>query len=286
MVNDLINEIKKREPYDRVKFYDEEIKPKIISEPMAVDRNAALNDSYKQAAILFNCSKKDIEECHSENGYFMPKNVFDTYFSSQTDLEFNRYISEKSAALLFESEKQFIEKTLNNYQRLGYPITECHKEFDKRYSSWKERPDSLINNFQYFCYHNYLKQYLEKLQDQIKRNNSPDNEEPQTLKDLFEEPKDYEPAIKILRNLKPRVISAANKYIGKEKGALVLWIKELEEKNVIKNYPPNVYAKLLKIAFDLQTFDQSNFYKDHIRAEKKHLTELQGKIHILSEQTK
>lgn len=95
-----------------------------------------------------------------------------------------------------------------------------------------------------------------------------------TLKDLFCDEKDIERCFQVLRDLEKPFITADNKYIGKSKGIIPLWIK------VLKNQKPKtlINTKLSdkEISIILNdsidglrlSKDASEFRKDYVLLEK------------------
>lgn len=71
---------------------------------------------------------------------------------------------------------------------------------------------------------------------------------PQTFEELFYNPENAEPCLRILAELQPPVIDAANNYIGKAKGIFPLWVKVLKNNKpqpLIKHFKDIVYKDLL-----------------------------------------
>jgi len=98
------------------------------------------------------------------------------------------------------------------------------------------------------------------------------NEIPKTFEDLFFNPDDAEPCLKILSELPTPVIDAANNYIGKAKGVFPLWIgilKKYQPNPLIKHFKDVVYKDLLnqKVKGLNLTKDASEFRKQYKRIE-------------------
>jgi len=89
------------------------------------------------------------------------------------------------------------------------------------------------------------------------------------LKEIFDNPVYYAQCINILKEIDPPVINGNNKYIGRNKSMLCIWIDELKRRSFIKPCPDDIYAKLLNEALPglNMTKDGSLFRKRSIRAE-------------------
>lgn len=93
---------------------------------------------------------------------------------------------------------------------------------------------------------------------------------PNSFEELFYDPKDAEPCLRLLGELTPPVIDAANNFIGKAKGVFPLWIKVLlnnKPQPLIKHCKDIVYKDLLnqKIKGLNLSKDASEFRKDYKR---------------------
>lgn len=93
------------------------------------------------------------------------------------------------------------------------------------------------------------------------------------LEDLFKNPETYKACVNVLREVEPPIINIKQKYIGKEKGSLVLWVDILKHHDLIVRFPNNtIYSKLISEAFDFSISDEL-FRKVSIRATEKYETE-------------
>lgn len=93
---------------------------------------------------------------------------------------------------------------------------------------------------------------------------------PKSFEELFYNPQNAEPCLRILTELQPPVIDAANNYIGKAKGVFPLWVKVLKNHKpqpLIRHYKDIVYKDLLnqKITGLKLTKDASEFRKEYKR---------------------
>lgn len=100
-----------------------------------------------------------------------------------------------------------------------------------------------------------------------------DIETPKTFEELFYNPKDAEPCLKILSELRSPVIDATNNYIGKAKGIFPLWVsvlKNFKPEPLIKHFKDTVYKELLneKVKGLKLSKDASEFRKQYLRLEK------------------
>lgn len=99
-----------------------------------------------------------------------------------------------------------------------------------------------------------------------------EQEQPKTFEELFYNPVNAEPCLKILSELQPPVIDAINNYIGKAKGVFPLWVKVLKNHKpepLIKHFKDTVYKDLLnqKVNGLNLTKDASEFRKQYVRLE-------------------
>jgi len=100
----------------------------------------------------------------------------------------------------------------------------------------------------------------------------PERETPKTFEDLFYNPANAEPCLRVLNELQPPVIDAMNNYIGKAKGIFPLWIKILKShkpKPLIKHFKNTIYKDLLnsKVNGLNLSKDASEFRKYYSRIE-------------------
>lgn len=65
------------------------------------------------------------------------------------------------------------------------------------------------------------------------------------LKDIFPSQEIYEACLNVLKVLEKPVLNQANTYIGKSKGAWVLWFKYLERNDLIVPQPDKTYSQML-----------------------------------------
>lgn len=91
-------------------------------------------------------------------------------------------------------------------------------------------------------------------------------DETQTLKELFINLDSYEKCINVLKEVDPPILSIDNVFIGKEKGALVLWVDYLKRFNLIDTRQHDkTYSKLISEAFNFSISD-ATFRKVSVRA--------------------
>lgn len=95
-------------------------------------------------------------------------------------------------------------------------------------------------------------------------------EQPKTFEELFFNPLHAEPCLRILAELQPPVIDAANNFIGNAKGIFPLWVKVLKNHKpqpLIKHFKDTVYKDLLnlKVKGLNLTKDASEFRKQYKR---------------------
>jgi hypothetical protein len=95
---------------------------------------------------------------------------------------------------------------------------------------------------------------------------------PKTFEELFYNPENAEPCLKILSELQSPVIDAINNYIGKAKGIFPLWVKVLKNHKpepLIKHFKDTVYKDLLnqKVNGLNLSKDASEFRKQYKRIE-------------------
>jgi hypothetical protein len=131
-----------------------------------------------------------------------------------------------------------------------------------------------INKTDYQTLKDLYKSYLEQKQALPPQPTETKAEQtiPKTFKELFYNPENAEPCLKILSELQPPVIDAINNYIGKAKGVFPLWIKVLKNHKpqpLIKHFKDNVYKDLLnqKIKGLNLSKDASEFRKQYARLE-------------------
>lgn len=97
-------------------------------------------------------------------------------------------------------------------------------------------------------------------------------EQPKSFEELFYNPENAEPCLRILSELQPPVIDEKNNYIGKAKGVFPLWVKILKNHKpepIIKHFKDAVYKDLLnqKIKGLNLSKDASEFRKQYKRVE-------------------
>ena len=106
----------------------------------------------------------------------------------------------------------------------------------------------------------------------IPNQNQKNKETPKTFDELFYNPENAEPCLKILSELHPPVIDAINNYIGKAKGIFPLWVKILKNHKpnpLIKHFKDEVYKDLInqKVKGLNLSKDASEFRKTYVRIE-------------------
>ena len=130
-----------------------------------------------------------------------------------------------------------------------------------------------------FYYH--IKEMLEsKLQESNSDNKNkslstlepptPPRKDPQTLEDIFIKPELLKPCIEALNTIgeSKKYIDIDGKFIGKPLGILCVWYEVLEEYGLIKIITRrSTKGALIKEAFKLNSFDESNFTKYGQKAE-------------------
>lgn len=124
--------------------------------------------------------------------------------------------------------ERFINNQLKRYEPL-YLETIGSRQYDAENAKLK-------------LYIDFLKSYKidEKKDDEYK-----------DLKEIFIYPETYDDCINVLKDVHPPILNIENKYIGKEKGAFVLWIDYLNRNNLIyKSLNDKDYSRLISKAFD------------------------------------
>ena len=95
-------------------------------------------------------------------------------------------------------------------------------------------------------------------------------EVPSTFEELFYNPENAEPCLKLLREIDPPAIDLMNNYIGKAKGVIPLWVKILKNHNpkpLMKHYKDTVYRDILNQKINRLNLsrDASEFRKQYKR---------------------
>ena len=156
------------------------------------------------------------------------------------------------------------------YVKKQYPFILTHKAVKEfgYYSGIVNKVEEQVNKYPRLfakfdkCEHNLPSQQIKTEQ-----------ETPKTFEELFYNPENAEPCLKILRELEFPVIDEINNYIGKAKGVFPLWVnilKTYKPKPLIKHFKDIVYKDLLnqKIKGLNLTKDASEFRKQYVRLEK------------------
>lgn len=95
-----------------------------------------------------------------------------------------------------------------------------------------------------------------------------------TLKELFVYPETYDKCIDILKKVDPPILNTENKFIGKEKGAFVVWVDVLKKNNLIKQLSnDNLYAQLISNTFQPFSISSEMFRKPTVRANERYETD-------------
>lgn len=109
-------------------------------------------------------------------------------------------------------------------------------------------------------------------------------EEPFTLQSLFHDEKMLIPCIDILKHCEPALIDEDCNFIGKPKGAILLWFEQLAKKGFIK--PPSNRDDVPKlIATIIRNFSiHPTMYKskDHKRAERIYLLQIETQLNEIN----
>jgi hypothetical protein len=112
-------------------------------------------------------------------------------------------------------------------------------------------------------YLDWLKEKFSQKTDETKRKNQgkkPKEVLPNSFEELFFNPNDAEPCLRILGELEKPAIDAANNFIGKAKGIFPMWLKVLKNHKpepLIKHFPDRTYTVLLN-----EKVKGLNLYKD------------------------
>jgi hypothetical protein len=119
----------------------------------------------------------------------------------------------------------------------------------------------------------YLDWLIKKLsqKSEVKQGDNQDPR-PKSFEELFYNPNDAEPCLRILGEIPRPAIDAANNYIGNAKGIFPMWIRVLQNhkpKPLIKPFPDSTYKDLLnqKVYGLKLTNDASEFRKVYKRLE-------------------
>jgi hypothetical protein len=105
-------------------------------------------------------------------------------------------------------------------------------------------------------------------------------EEPVTLQSLFHDEKMVTPCIDILKHCEPPLIDEDCNFIGKPKGAILVWFDQLAKKGFIK--PPSnrdeVPKLIATIIRDFSVHPTMYKSKDHKRAERIYLLQIETQL--------
>lgn len=129
----------------------------------------------------------------------------------------------------------------------------------------------------YFLYYEWLKNKLPKYQNPD--SNKKSNKSTMSFDDLFINPIVALEAIEILKKVDPPILNTEDKFIGKEKGVLCIWVDELKRVNLINHYSNrSIYSKLISQRLSPFKISSSMFGKHHKRAEENYLPQLRQHI--------
>lgn len=117
--------------------------------------------------------------------------------------------------------------------------------------------------------------YPETMPDETKK----EIDKPETFEELFYNPDLVMPCINVLKELDPPLIDTDCNYIGKLKGAICVWIDELQRQGIVKRFSDRkILASLIEKKIKRFTIDDSMFGKYHDRAEKQYKTEIKSMV--------
>jgi hypothetical protein len=95
--------------------------------------------------------------------------------------------------------------------------------------------------------------------------------QPTSFDELFYETEHIENFIDILKDVEPSLIDTDCNFIGKSKGAICVWIDELQVQGFVKRYSDRkIFAELITQKIKRFSIDESMFGKRHKTAENKY----------------
>jgi hypothetical protein len=171
---------------------------------------------------------------------------------------FNRQMEDERQAP--EGQKFGYSTELPTIYNFGFPLLSLTKG--------KYTGDVYFNHIEAFA-----KAIEETNQPTQQRETKTKQEIPKTFEELFYNPENAEPCLKILSDIQPPVIDAINNYIGKAKGVFPLWVRVLKNHKpepLIKHFKDDIYKDLLnqKVKGLNLSKDASEFRKEYKRIKK------------------
>lgn len=166
--------------------------------------------------------------------------------------------------------KRYCETEVERFKQMSaFAAIELNKD-----DNGDRSPEHLLPNLPQYHEAVYVLDCLQGNLTQTKTDAPQTNREiPSTFEELFYNPQDAEPCLKILNEIAPPVIDAINNYIGKGKGVFPLWVRVLQQhkpKPLIKPVQDIIIKDLLnqKIAGLNLSKDASEFRKEYRRLSK------------------
>ena len=102
---------------------------------------------------------------------------------------------------------------------------------------------------------------------------------PSKFEELFLDSKNVNPAINILKELDPPILSPENAVINGPKGTFCVWINELSKQGIIKHFADRkVYSELLSKYINDFSIDESMFGRHHKTAENRYRTDIKTMV--------
>lgn len=173
---------------------------------------------------------------------------------------------------LQQSQKNFFISQLQNQINEGffYPFLENDESFD-------EFTNPYLSNYKKFIF-----SLTPSEPQQIKNQKFKDTDIlPETFEELFYNSYLVKPCIDILKDLNPPLIDLDYNFIGKSKGAICVWIDELQRQGIVKsNYPKErkLFADLIPKIIKRFSIDESMFGKYHHKAEEQYRNDIKTLI--------
>lgn len=117
-------------------------------------------------------------------------------------------------------------------------------------------------------------------------NSPPEKESPKDFKDLFTDENLIQACIDVLKKVEPPLLSNEEKWIGKTKGGIVVWIDQMKINGLIHHYPDKVYSKLISDKFHPFSISEGLFRKLPQRANSQYKLEFKSLLSQVSHSVK
>lgn len=249
-----------------------------------------LEDNFSELVRKYN-EKEKREPRNVESAFFYPIKVgssvlFGASFQDyKNDIERRKSEGIEIQAIRDFYQKKVIDKFLSDkrlseiYEKIkvGEPIKNPpFSNIMKKWSFWSNvhRVQDIIK----------LEKFLKELPLQQPETNNPDetkkeNDNPKTFEELFYNPDLVMPCIDVLKELDPPLIDIDCNFIGKSKGAICVWIDELQRQGIVKSISDRkILVSLIEKKIKQFTIHDSMFNKYHVRAEKQYKTEIRSMV--------